>query len=76
MRKTEKLSEAAKWLKKYLSDGEPHNVCDIRTERKKMGFTKTEIKEAKQKLGVVSFNDASLHDTAAQNWFWQLISKE
>lgn len=64
------------WLAKILADGEPHNVDEIRTERKKAGYTKNDVNAAKQSLGVISFNDANLQDSAAQNWFWQLPSKE
>lgn len=64
------------WLSKILADGEPHNVENIRSERKKAGFTKNEVSAAKKSLGVISFNDANLQDRAAQNWFWQLPGEE
>lgn len=64
------------WLSKLLADGEPHNVENIRAERKKAGFTKSEVSSAKKSLGVVSFNKTALKAEVTQNWFWQLPSKE
>lgn len=64
------------WLSGILADGEPHNVENIREERKKAGYSKTEVKAAKKELGVISFNDANTQEGAAQNWFWQLPKKE
>lgn len=64
------------WLSGILADGEPHNVESIRAERKKAGYTKSEVKAAKKSLGIISFNDANLQGGAAQNWFWQLPSEE
>ncbi len=66
----------AAWLSELLADGGPHNVETIRAERKKAGYTKSEVKAAKKSLGVISFNDANMQDVAARNWFWQLPEEE
>lgn len=36
------------WLSELLADGEPHNVENIRAERKKAGYTKGEVNAAKK----------------------------
>ena len=64
------------WLSGILADGEPHNVEDIRAERKKAGYTKAEVKAAKDTLGVISFNDANVQGGPALNWYWQLPKEE
>lgn len=58
---------------RILSDGLPHNVLEIREMRKKQGFTKKEIAEAKAELGITVTNDAAMQeDGKALNWFWQI----
>lgn len=64
------------WLAKMLADGEPHNVEEIRAERKRAGYTKNDVNAAKQSLGVISTNDADIQNGSAKNWFWQLTNKE
>lgn len=63
------------WLRRYLQDGAPHNVNDIRTAAKAAGYTRGELRDAKRVCGLVSTNNAGPGHRADQ-WYWALPGGE
>ena len=59
------------WLREILTDGE-YCLCDwVREEARKKGFTRAELKDARNYLGVKTFHQFD-EDGATPNWFWYL----
>lgn len=57
------------WLKDYMSDGELHLSSEVRHKAKVQGYSKSELREARKKLGVKVFHQFDeFGDTG--NWFW------
>lgn len=59
------------WLKYFLNVNKRVEVSVIRKMRKALGFSKTEIAQAKSKLGVVVENNANAFQSA-ERWYWRL----
>ena len=60
------------WLKKYLADEGGFVLCDtVREEAKKMGFSRRDLKAAREYLGVKTFHQFDEYG-ATDNWFWCL----
>lgn len=60
------------WLKKYLTDEGGFVLCDrVREEAKKMGFSRRDLKAARECLGVKTFHQFD-ECGATDNWFWRL----
>ena len=71
MEKSEKLSKATEWLRKYLSDGEPHLVDNVREAYRAAGFMRSEIKAARKSLGVKTFHQFD-ENGPTPNYFWYI----
>lgn len=61
----------AEWLKNFLHVNGRVEVCVIRKMRKVLGFSKAEIAQAKNKLGVIVENNANAFQSACR-WYWRL----
>lgn len=59
------------WLRLQLQDKEMHLCDDIRKVAKKRGFTKKELKIAREVLGVKTFHQFD-EDGPTPNYFWYL----
>lgn len=57
------------WLEDLLGDGCLHLCDDVRTAAKKKGFSRKQLKSAKENLGVRTHHQ---FDEVGQtpNWFW------
>jgi hypothetical protein len=67
-----KMNECKKWLEEYLR-GHGMVLCEtVRAEAAKLGFKKTELKQARVSLGVKCWNDWAANEDGTQNWFWYL----
>lgn len=61
----------AEWLKTFLRVNGRVEVCVIRKARKALGFSKSEVTQAKNKLGVIVENNANAFQSAGR-WYWRL----
>lgn len=59
------------WLKVFLQINGKVEVEVIRKLRKTMGFTKSDMAKAKEKLGVIVENNANGFQSATK-WYWRL----
>jgi len=63
--------ECKDWLNERLSDHEIHLCESIRSEAKKAGFNKQELKAARISLGVKTFHQFDEYGETP-NWFWYM----
>ncbi len=54
---TTKIDEAIAWLKEHLADGDPHLVAEVRMSADSIGYKKTVIENAADKIGVIKNTD-------------------
>ena len=59
------------WLRGYLRGG-PREVSEIRIAARAAGYTRGELREAKQICGIRVTNNWTLSDPVTDRWFWQL----
>lgn len=59
------------WLKGFLSVNGKVEVGVIRKMRKILGFTKADISQAKEELGIIVENNANAFQSATK-WYWRL----
>lgn len=57
------------WLKNYMSDGELHLSTEVAGKAKALGYSKSELREARKELGVKTFHQFD-ETGATDNWFW------
>lgn len=60
-----------KWLGVLLGDGEMHLCDEVRSGAKEKGFSKTELRAARKKLGIKTFHQFD-EEGETGNWFWYL----
>ena len=53
-----KIDETVSWLMEHLADGNPRLVADIRMSADSMGYKKTVLENAADKIGVIKSTDA------------------
>ena len=59
------------WLALYLSDGQVHLTTAVSQKEKALGYSKSELREARKELGVKTFHQFDeFGDT--ENWFWHM----
>lgn len=63
------------WLRDYLRDG-AKEVSEIRAAAKAAGYTRGELREAKQICRVWTTNNRSRSQPTADKWFWALPESE
>ncbi len=64
------MENCEEWLTERLGQMKLVNIETIRVEAKEQGYSKSQLKEAKLKIGAATVNDSALHDGEPQNWFW------
>lgn len=65
------MSKCEKWLKELLTKENEMLYTTVRSEAKRMGFTRGELKTARKNLGVKTFHQFD-EDGATPNYFWYL----
>ena len=71
VRKEFNMKDAARWLKAYLLLHGPVETKKVREAAAKLGYTRGELRKAKNDLDVVTTNNwAADHQT--DEWFWSL----
>lgn len=68
--KEEKVKNCEDWLAERLGQMKLVNIETIRAEAKDLGYTKSQLKDAKLKIGAATVNDSALHEGEPRNWFW------
>lgn len=65
------MNNCTAWLSKFLQHNGNVLVETVRSEAKKNGFKKSELKEARKILGVKTYHQFD-EGKATENWFWYL----
>ncbi len=59
------------WLREYLRGG-PQDVSEIKAAARAAGYTRGDLREAKQICGIQVTNNWSPGHPVADKWLWQL----
>lgn len=63
------------WLRGYLHDG-PRGVDEIRAAAREAGYTRGDLREAKQICGILVTNNWTPIHPVTDRWFWRLPEEE
>lgn len=70
-----KEKDICEWLRRLLKDG-PLDVAEVRLAAKAAGYKKTELRRAREQLGVITANNWSENHPFTDHWFWSLPGDE
>lgn len=59
------------WLTSHLADGQLHICDEVRKRANEAGFSRAELKKARNELGVKAFHQFG-EEGSTDNWFWYL----
>ena len=63
------------WLREYLQDG-PKEVSEIRAAAKGSGYSRGDLREAKQICGIRTTNNWTPEHPFTDRWYWSLPEGE
>ena len=63
------------WLREYLREG-PREVGEVRLAAKAAGYTKGDLREAKQICGIRVTNNWTPGHPVTDRWFWRLLEEQ
>lgn len=63
------------WLSEKIGDQEVHLCEMVRDAAKQAGYSKKELRKAREELGVKTFHQFD-EDGATENWFWYLEGQD
>lgn len=66
------MIDAKDWLLKYLADGEPHYVKEIRKDARSVGLLKSDLRMARKEIGRIVTESNFNPLTEETDWFWRL----
>lgn len=59
------------WLREILKNG-PKDCVDVKAAAKKAGYSRFQLKEAREFCGVKTTNDWTAAKSGASRWLWEI----